>query len=83
MLNLELAVLQTMDQYDWWTVDEISSKTRIQEEAAERVLKELSENGIVESRKTTFGSESGLNVVEWRSHDQSLENYLKQIVPEN
>ena len=82
MLNIELAVLQTMDQYDWWTVDEISNKTRIQEEAAEQVLKELNENGIVESRKTTFGSESGLDVIEWRSHDRSLENYLKQIVPD-
>ena len=81
MINIELAVLQTMDQYDWWTVDEISHKSRIQEESAEKVLKELNANGIVESRKTVFGSESGLDVVEWRSYNESLENYLKEIVP--
>ena len=76
MLNIELAVLQTLDQEKWWSLSEISARTQIQERAAAEVLQELDQNGIVESRTTSTGSR-----VEWRSMDDSLTSYLEGKVP--
>jgi len=76
MLNIELAVLQTLDQEKWWSLSEISADTNIQEQAAAEVLHELDQNGIVESRKRS--PRSG---IEWRSMDNSLNIYLEGKVP--
>ncbi len=81
MLNIELAVLQTLDREDWWTLSEISEKTKIQEQSAEEVLNELDRHGIIESRTTTSSNDSEFTGVEWRSQDNSLETYLKEITP--
>ena len=76
MLNIELAVLQTLDHEKWWSLSEISARTRIQEQAAAEALHDLGQNGIVESR--TKSTDSG---VEWRSMDNSLTSYLEGKVP--
>ena len=76
MLNIELAVLQTLDQEKWWSLSEISALTNLQEQAAAEVLHDLDQNGIVESRKKS--TRSG---IEWRSMDNSLDIYLEGKVP--
>jgi len=81
MLSIELAVLQTLDHSDWNTLSEISTRTRIQEQVAADALRELNETGIVEFRTNVSGNESGSEVIEWRSRDHSLENYLKDKTP--
>ena len=81
MLSIELAVLQTLDHSDWHTLSDISTRTRIQEQVAAEALKELNETGIVEFRTNISGSDSGSEIIEWRSRDQSLENYLKDKTP--
>ena len=81
MLSIELAVLQTLDHSDWHTLSEISTRTRIQEQTAAETLKDLNKTGIVEFRTNTSGSDSGSEVIEWRSRDHSLENYLKDKTP--
>lgn len=82
MLNIELAVLQTLDQEDWWTTSEISERTRIQEQSAADALYDPNKSGIVEARATGEGSDSRPEIMEWRSPDHTLENYLKDMVPE-
>ena len=81
MLNIELAVLQTLDQSEWWTLTEISAQSRIQEQAAEEALQDLNDSGIVESRQKLAVNGQGPAIVEWRSLEDSLLTYLQQKVP--
>ena len=81
MLNIELAVLQTLEQDQWSTLSEISAQTRIQEQAAADALRVLNKNGIVESRMSNLTDRQGANDTQWRSLDNSLDNYLQAIVP--
>ena len=78
MLNIELAVLQTLDHDKWWSLSEISEKTRIQETTAKEALQELDQNGIVESRTHSVVNHSSM---EWRSTNDSISNYLQGKVP--
>ncbi len=80
MLNIELAVLQTLDHEKWWSLSEISARTKIQEQSAAEALRELNQSGIVESRTNTVDS-STPSAVEWRSHDNAITNYLEGKVP--
>lgn len=81
MLNIELAVLQTLDQDDWKTLDEISSRTRLRQESAAEALSDLNQSGIVEFRSNLNTTQSGSEIIEWRSQQGSLETYLKQNIP--
>ena len=76
MLNLELAVLQTLEQEKWATLSEISAKTRIQEQTAEQMLRELNRNGMVESRPSVRAG-----ITQWRGRSDSIESYLQDKVP--
>jgi predicted transcriptional regulator len=78
MLNIELAVLQNLDHDKWWSLSEISEKTRIQETTAKEALQELDLNGIVESRTHSVVNHSSM---EWRSTTDSISNYLQGKVP--
>ena len=80
MLNIELAVLQTLDHEEWWSLSEISARTKIQEQSAAEALRELNQSGIVESRIHTVDS-STPSAVEWRSLDNAITNYLEGKVP--
>ena len=81
MLNIELAVLQTLDHDDWKTLDEISSHTRLRQESAAEALSDLNQSGIVEFRSNLKTTQSGTEIIEWRSQNDSLETYLKQNIP--
>ena len=81
MLNIELAVLQSIDQEQWWTASEISEKTRVQELFAVEVLKDLSLNGMIETRFTSGVNNSDKKTVQWRSKDLAISNYLKSGLP--
>ena len=81
MLNIELAVLQTLDHDKWWNLREISARTRIQEQAAAEVLQELNNNGIVESRTNSMINNPRSETLEWRSMGDSINSYLEGKIP--
>ena len=81
MLNVELAVLQTLDHTDWWTLSQISARTQLQEQTAAEALQELNQNGIVETRTVDASNDAQLSSTEWRSMDDSLSNYLEGKIP--
>ena len=81
MYNIELAVLQNLDKSEWHTLGKISERTMIQNQVAVQKLEELNRNGIIESRTIPVSGNAESAGIEWRRHENSLENYLKDKIP--
>ena len=80
MLNIELAILQTIEEDEWWTAGEISAKTNVIEPFTEETLKNLYISGVVEARQTK-DTDGRSNVIKWRGKDEAVSNYLKRGIP--